>query len=242
MSCVLEKPKYFKYNGELVSLETPIVMGIINITDDSFYKDSRYRELDSILMRVEQIIEEGGSIVDIGAYSSRPGSQFPDFVHEKSKLLPALIEIRKNFPEIIISVDSFNSKIFRTIYDHIGEVIVNDITAGSQDPTLFDTVAELKLPYILMHMQGTPETMQENPDYKNIVKDILIIFSRQIQILKEKGIKDIIIDPGFGFGKTINHNYQLLNHFSDFTITELPLLAGVSRKSMIYKHLDISPE
>ncbi len=228
--------------GELIDLSSPKVMGILNITPDSFYDGGKYTTDKIILNQVEKMISEGCDIFDIGAYSSRPGADDVSEDQELNRLTNTLKLIRKKFPEIIISVDTFRSAIAKTVVKDFEVDIINDISAGDFDTNMFQLIAELNVPYIIMHMQGTPGNMQMNPYYDNVVEEIIQYFSEKVNQLKLLGVNDIIIDPGFGFGKTIEHNYQLLNHLDDFKLFELPVLVGVSRKSMIYKILDIQPK
>lgn len=228
--------------GELLDLTYPKVMGIINITLDSFYDGGRYISEESIVARINKMISEGCDMFDIGAYSSRPGALEVTEKDELQRLTNALSIIRNKFPNIIISVDTFRSKIAKAVVEDFNVDIINDISAGDLDADMFETIAKLNVPYIIMHMQGIPENMQNNPQYKNIVKEIIMFFSKKVDQLKLLGVNDVIIDPGFGFGKTIDHNYQLLKYLDDFKIFELPILVGLSRKSMLCKVLGIEPE
>jgi dihydropteroate synthase len=228
--------------GELIDLSFPKVMGIVNITPDSFYDGGKYTSAESLITKINKMISEGCDIFDIGAYSSRPGAQSVTEDEELKRLSIALKVIREKFPKILISVDTFRSNIARRVVQDFDVDIINDISAGEMDTRMFETIAELRVPYIMMHMQGTPENMQENPQYENIVKSIVMYFSKKIDELSLLGVNDVILDPGFGFGKTLDHNYQLLKHLDDFKIFELPILAGVSRKSMICKPLEINPQ
>ena len=227
--------------GELLDLNTPKVMGILNITPDSFYDGGKYFSDKDLLLQVEKMATESCDIFDLGAYSSRPGADKVSAGEEMNRLSAALKMIRKEFPNIIISVDTFRSKIAKNVVNDFDVDIINDISAGELDSEMFNTIAEIKVPYIMMHMRGTPDNMQNNPHYENVVKDIMIFFSKKLDELKKVGVNDVIIDPGFGFGKTVDHNYQLLKYLDDFKIFELPLLIGVSRKSMICKVLDVNP-
>jgi len=230
-------------HGKLIDISKPLVMGIINVTPDSFYGGSQFRLRYRIAKRAEQIINEGGSIIDVGACSTRPGSTSINEDQEIKRLVKAMEVIRKKFPNAIISLDTFRANVVKVIHTNFGVDIVNDISAGELDSKMFQTVADLKLAYILMHMKGTPKDMQENPTYNNdIVKELIAFFTQKVEILKLHGVKDIIIDPGFGFGKTLDHNYTLLKNLEAFKIFELALLAGVSRKSMIYKFLNTNPD
>jgi dihydropteroate synthase len=228
--------------GELFTLNEPKVMGVLNITPDSFYNGGKYNNEKEIISQVENFFSEGAAFVDIGAYSSRPGAVRISEEEELNRLVPVINILRRRFPDSIFSVDTFRSEIARKMVNDYGVDMINDISAGNMDPKMFDVIAELNVPYIIMHMQGTPQTMQDNPQYENVTKDILTFFAGKIQMLKLMGVNDVIIDPGFGFGKTINHNYELLIHLDDFKIFGLPILAGVSRKSMIWKLLGNSPK
>jgi len=234
--------KFINCNGNLVDLSEPSVMGILNITPDSFYDGGKYKTENFILNRVEQIINEGAKFVDIGAFSSRPGADKVEQSEELKRLNFALKIIKKKFNDIIISVDTFNSDIAKAVVKDYEVSIINDISGGNLDNKMFETIAELNIPYIIMHMQGNPKTMQTNPIYENITKEIIQFFSKKIELAKQLGIKDLIIDPGFGFGKTQEQNYELLINLDKFSIFELPLIVGLSRKSMIYKLLNTNPE
>lgn len=228
-------------NGKLLLLDTPKVMGILNVTPDSFYEGSRVNLETVILHRAAQQIEEGAAILDIGGMSTRPGAALVPVEEERRRVLAAIKPIVHRFPEAIISVDTFRAEVVRAAFE-AGATIVNDISAGSLDTQMYPTVAALGLPYILMHMQGTPQTMHLQPHYENLVQEILDFFIAELAKLRALGVKDIVLDPGFGFGKKIAHNFELLRQFHVFKMLDLPLLAGISRKSMIYKTLKISPE
>ncbi|MGP1476803.1 MAG: dihydropteroate synthase [Phocaeicola sp.] len=234
--------KYINVNGKLMDLNTPQVMGILNVTPDSFYAESRKQTEEGIINRVNQIISEGASIIDIGAYSSRPFADDVSPDEEMSRLRKGLSIIRKEVPEAIVSVDTFRSDIAKMCVEEYGVAIINDISAGELDKEMFPTVAQLGVPYILMHMKGTPQDMQANPMYDNLLKEVFYYFSEKLAALRDLGTKDIILDPGFGFGKTIEDNYKLLNNLQEFSIFDLPILVGVSRKSMIYKLLGTTPQ
>ena len=238
----MKTPLYINANGKLMDLSEPQVMGILNVTPDSFYAGSRGVTNGYILDRCHQILDEGASIIDIGAYSSRPNAQHISAEEEMSRLRTGLELIRKHYPEAIVSVDTFRADIARMCVEEYGVAIINDISAGNMDEQMFPTIARLGVPYIIMHMKGTPQNMQENPHYDHFLKEIFYYFSEKVQKLRDLGAKDIIIDPGFGFGKTIEHNYELMNHLEEFHLFELPILVGISRKSMIYKLLGITPE
>lgn len=234
--------KYINANGKLMDLSCPQVMGILNVTPDSFYAGSRQQTEMEISRRVLQIVEEGASIIDIGAYSSRPQAEHITPEEEMRRLRAGLEIIRRLHPGSVVSVDTFRVDVARMCVEEYGVAIINDISAGEMDKEMFHTVARLGVPYIMMHMQGTPQNMQMNPHYDNLLKEIFFYFAERVQKLRDLGVKDIILDPGFGFGKTLEHNYQLMNHLEEFSIFELPLLVGVSRKSMIYKLLGGTPE
>lgn len=234
--------KYININGQLMDLSHPQVMGILNVTPDSFYAQSRQQTEEGILSRVHQILEEGGNIIDIGAYSSRPNADHISTEEETKRLRHALNLIIREYPQAVLSVDTFRADIARMCVEEYGVAIINDISAGNMDAQMFSTIARLGVPYILMHMQGTPQNMQQHPHYEHIVQEVLYYFSEKVQQLRDLGAKDLILDPGFGFGKTLEHNYELLNQLEEFQIFNLPLLVGVSRKSMIYKLLGGGPE
>ena len=231
-----------RVNGQLMDLSTPKVMGILNVTPDSFYAGSRKETTSDIVNRVEQIITEGADMIDIGAYSSRPNAEHVSTKEEMARLRKGLEAIREVAPEAIVSVDTFRADVASMCVEEYGTALINDISGGQMDERMFDTVARLDVPYIMMHMQGTPQSMQQHPHYDNLLKEVFLYFARKVQQLRDLGVKDIILDPGFGFGKTMEHNYELLSHLEEFRIFELPLLVGVSRKSMIYRLLDITPQ
>lgn len=234
--------RYINVNGSLLDLSQPRVMGILNVTPDSFYAGSRTQTEAEIVRRVKQIVSEGAAIIDIGAYSARSNADNVSAREEMERLrmgLKILFEIQ---PDAVVSVDTFRADVARMCVEEYGVAIINDIAAGEMDADMFHTVAALNVPYIMMHMQGTPQSMQQHPHYDNLLEEVLLYFARKVQQLRDLGVKDIILDPGFGFGKTIEHNYELLSHLEDFRIFELPLLVGVSRKSMIYRLLDITPQ
>lgn len=235
-------PKYININGQLLDLSVPRVMGILNVTPDSFFSGSRNQTREEIAARAARILEEGADIIDIGAYSSRPNAEHITAEQEMERLRTALEIINKNHPDAVLSVDTFRAGVARECVKEYGVAIINDIAAGEMDADMFDTVAELNVPYIMMHMQGTPQNMQQQPHYENVVKEVFLYFARKVQQLQERGVKDIILDPGFGFGKTVEHNYALMAYLEDFRIFELPVLVGVSRKSMITRLLGVSPD
>lgn len=229
-------------NGRLFNLSEPQVMGILNVTPDSFYSGSRKQTEDEIESRVRQIIGEGASIIDIGAYSSRPNADDVSPSEEMERLRKGLSVIQRVAPNAIVSVDTFRADVAKMCVEEYGVGIVNDISGGMLDKDMFATVAKLGIPYILMHMQGTPQNMQQNPHYDDVVKEVFMYFAEKVQRLRDLGVKDIILDPGYGFGKTVEHNYELMNHQEELLEFELPLLVGISRKSMIYKALGITAD
>ncbi len=239
----MNKYKDFRINcsSKSLDLSTPKVMGILNLTEDSFYDGGKHNTLDSALQKLAKMLEEGATIIDIGAASSKPNSKLVSVEKEWSILSPILPIINKEFPKTVLSVDTFHSEIAKRSIDN-GVDIINDISAGELDKNMFQTVAGLQAPYIMMHMQGKPQNMQDNPNYKNVALEVMEYFKSKLQTLKELGVNNTLIDPGFGFGKTLEHNYQLLNHLNDFSILDIPLLVGVSRKSMVYKLLDLEPQ
>jgi len=225
--------------GHLIDLSSPKVMGILNITPDSFYDGGKYNSEKAIIKHVEQMLLEGATFIDIGAYSSKPGADFVSEDEELARILPIIAPILKEFPEALLSIDTFRSRVAKECIQ-MGAALINDISAGKLDDTMLNTVADLHVPYIMMHMRGTPQTMQKQTVYNNLVKDILFYFSERIAAARQIGIVDMIIDPGFGFAKTLEQNFELLNQLELFNMLELPLLVGVSRKSMIYKTLQNS--
>lgn len=234
--------KSINVKGKLVDLTSPKVMGIINITPDSFYEGSRFLEEKEYLDAAVRMAEEGADMIDIGGYSTRPGAGEVSISEEKDRVLKAVKLINKELPGIIISIDTFRAEIAMEAVLGCGAGIINDISGGEADPEMFGIVEKLNVPYILMHMKGTPGRMEKNPVYDDVVADILRWFGERIAILQSVGVKDIIIDPGFGFGKTVSQNFEMLRRLSDFSVAGLPVLAGVSRKSMIWKTLGIKPE
>lgn len=227
--------------GNLFVINQPVVMGILNINDDSFFSGSRYTAGDQLLLKAQQMIADGAAILDIGGQSTRPGSALISADEESARVIPAIEAIHKAFPEVIISVDTFYAKVAKEAV-LAGASIINDISAGALDEALIDTVAALNVPYILMHMQGTPQTMQNHPVYEDVCREVLDFFIQETAVLKSKGIKDIIIDPGFGFGKTAAHNFTLLKNLHLFKILDLPILLGISRKGFIYRTLNVNAE
>lgn len=233
--------KYFSINckGKLLSLKTPVVMGILNTTPDSFFDGGKYNSIDFALKQTEKMLNEGASIIDIGGYSSRPGADNIEAQEELDRVIPVIEKINKTFKEVIISIDTFRAKVALEAVN-AGASIVNDISAGDDDPDMVATVAALGVSYIAMHKQGNSKTMQLNPTYNGVTTDVLDYFIKKIQLLRQAGIKDVIIDPGFGFGKNRQHNYSLLKNLAAFKMLDCPILAGMSRKRMINEVLNIS--
>lgn len=227
--------------GRLLVVEKPIVMGIINVTPDSFYGGSRHQHTDEVLWTAEKMIKDGATILDVGGQSTRPGSEKLSADEELERVIEPLEMIVKNFPEAFVSIDTYYAKVAEQTID-AGACIVNDISAGSIDLMMIETVARLKVPYVLMHMQGKPETMQLHPEYENVTREVLDFMIKKTSELRQAGIIDIIVDPGFGFGKSMTHNFELLHNLSVFKMLKYPILLGVSRKSTIYKTLGITVE
>ena len=224
--------------GNLLDLNKPKIMGILNVTPDSFFDGGLYNTEKKVDIQVMKMIEDGMDILDVGGYSSRPGAKEISINEEIDRVIPVVKFIRKTYPELILSVDTFRSEVARNCLD-LGIDIINDISAGCIDKNILDVVAEYNCPYIMMHMKGTPQTMQINPEYENLIKELLIYFAKRIYLAREKGIIDIIVDPGFGFGKTLDHNYTIMKKIENFKLLDLPILVGISRKSFITKQLDI---
>lgn len=236
-----DKPGFINAGGKLIDLSVPKVMGIINVTPDSFYPGSRVTGNREIVESAAEMISEGADILDVGGYSSRPLADDVPAEEEKKRVLNAIRRIRDRFPDAIISVDTFRAEIaYEAVTGH-GVQIVNDISGGDADGEMFGLIAELNVPYVIMHMKGNPRNMQDNPEYDDVVAEILRWAGERINKLRRAGVRDIILDPGFGFGKTIKHNFDMLRRLGDFSIAGLPLMAGISRKSMIWKTLSISP-
>lgn len=233
--------KYLKTDSIFSRNSPPLIMGILNITADSFYDGGRYLSTKEYLIQAEKMIEEGADIIDIGAQSTRPGAIELSEVEEAEKLIQALKNIRQAFPEIMLSADTYRSHVAQQATE-VGADIINDISGGTMDENMFEVIAQLNIPYVLMHIQGTPQTMQTNPQYTNVTDEVKTFFKNQLDMLSSMGANKIIIDPGFGFGKTLEHNYALLNQLDQFREIDNPLLVGVSRKSMIWKLLNSSPE
>lgn len=233
--------KYINIKGKLLDLHTPIVMGILNITPDSFYAGSRNSTLTDAIEQAEKIISEGGTIIDVGGQSTFPTSTMLSADEELKRITPIVKEIRGKFPQAIISIDTFYSRVAQVAVEELGADLINDISGGQIDDNMFETIAKLNVPYILMHMRGTPQTMQQHTNYDNFIGDILYYFSEKVAKLNHLGINDVIIDPGFGFSKTLDQNYKLMANIKYFDIFELPLLVGISRKTMIHKLLNTTP-
>tara|TARA_R110001632_G_scaffold2297_8_gene10088 strand:+ start:3703 stop:4524 length:822 start_codon:yes stop_codon:yes gene_type:complete len=225
--------------GHLIDFSIPKVMGILNITPDSFYDGGKYKNESEILSQTEKMLTEGATFIDIGAYSSRPGAKHISEEEELQRIVPVVKLLLKQFPETLISIDTFRSKVAKETIE-TGSAIINDISGGTMDSNMFETVATLQVPYILMHMKGTPQNMQKNPRYENVTTELMSFFAEQIFKLRQLQLNDVLIDVGFGFGKTLEHNYQLLKDLALFKNLDVPILAGVSRKSMLYKPLNTS--
>jgi len=238
----IKRKNTINVGGELLDLSIPCIMGIINVTPDSFYDGDTLQSEYDMLERVEQMVAEGAVIIDVGSVSTRPGAEPVSTKEELERLIPAVKAIRKHFPEVIISIDTYRSWVAIRVLEEIGPVIVNDISGGSLDAHMFETIGKLQVPYIVTHIQGTPQNMQANPVYKDVVRDVSAELSESVRKLTRLGVNDILIDPGFGFGKTMFHNYQLLNRLDSFKVFQLPVVVGVSRKSMIWKVLETTPE
>ncbi len=227
--------------GKLIDCSYPKVMGILNLTPDSFYDGGNYKTPEDIIIQVEKMLTDGATFIDVGAYSSRPGATHITEAEELKRIVPIVRLLTSRFPEILLSIDTFRSSVARACIAE-GAALINDISAGEMDGNMFKTIGELNVPYCMMHMKGTPQNMQKQPEYSNVTQDILFYFSKKIAEARAHGINDIILDPGFGFGKTTKHNYKLLEELSLFKATKLPLLVGISRKSMIYNILSASPK
>ena len=231
-----------RIKGQLIDLSVPKVMGVLNVTPDSFYDGGRYTVKEKIVSKVEEMILEGVDFIDIGAYSSRPGAAVVSYGEELKRLSETMELLRAGFPESIISIDTFRSGIARKMVEEYEADMINDISAGDMDKEMFNTIADLQIPYVMMHMQGTPQNMQKNPKYDNVVKDVLAVFSGKIEELKLLGVDNVVLDPGFGFGKTLDHNYELMNGLGQFLVLNKPIMVGVSRKSIIGKLLGCTPD
>jgi dihydropteroate synthase len=231
--------KSLNIKGCLQSLETPLVMGILNVTPDSFYAGSRMQTEPAIRQRIETILEEGGTIIDAGGCSTRPDAAEVSAEEEMRRLAPALELLQKHCPDVAVSVDTFRAKVAQWAVEEYGVAMVNDISGGNLDPQMFETVARLRVPYILMHLRGTPQTMQQMTDYTDMMEEILLYFAEKVRTLRLLGVNDVILDPGFGFAKTTEQNYELMRRLPEFALFELPLLVGVSRKRMVCEVLDV---
>ena len=229
-------------NGQLLDLSVPRVMGILNITPDSFLQENRRQTEEEIAARVRQIVDEGGDMIDIGAYSSRPGAAGVPVAEEMERLRKGLHILRREVPDAIVSVDTFRADVAQMCISEFGVSMINDISGGDLDERMFETISRARIPYIITHMQGNPQTMQQNPQYENVLREVMLSLAAKVKRLHELKVNDVILDPGFGFGKSVEHNYELLAHLDEFDIFGLPLLVGMSRKSMIYKKLNITPE
>ena len=228
-------------NGQLLDLSTPKVMGIVNLTPDSFFEGSRAQTDVQVAERVRQLLSEGADMLDVGAYSSRPGADNLPVEEEMRRLREGLSALRKEAPDAIVSVDTFRADVAKMCIEEYGVSIINDIAGGELDSNMFATIARAHVPYIIMHMQGTPQNMQQAPHYEDVLKEVMLHLADKVKTLQDMKVNDIILDPGFGFGKTQAHNFELLAHLNEFDIFQLPLLVGVSRKSMVYKTLEITP-
>jgi len=237
-----DKLRYINAGGKLIDLSVPKIMGIINVTPDSFFSGSRYKTQEEIISAAAGMIRDGADIIDVGGYSTRPGAEDISADIEKKRLLEAVKLIKKEFPEAVISVDTFRADVAQEAVLDCGASIINDVAGGEADPAMFGIIEKLNVPYVLTHMQGTPRTMQVKPEYGNVVADVLKWLGQRIHRLRSAGVRDIIVDPGFGLGKSIDHNFEILRCLGDFRIAGLPVLAGVSRKSMIWKTLGNTPE
>jgi dihydropteroate synthase len=238
LDSVFQTNHTIRLRGNLIDLSTPLVMGILNTTPDSFYEGSRTFSVDTALERAGQMLAEGATILDVGGYSSRPGAADIPQAEELNRVLPVIESLTKHFPDVYISIDTFRAEVARQAVE-AGACMVNDVSGGSLDSQLFETVAKLKVPYVLMHMRGTPQTMKSLTGYEDIVKEVVDYFGQKVYLLRQLDIKDIILDVGFGFAKTIEQNYFLLKNLDAFKIIGLPILAGLSRKSLIYKKLGV---
>ena len=225
--------------GKLIDISSPFIMGIINVTPDSFYDGGKNNSIQAAINQVEKHLEEGAIVIDIGGYSSRPGADEVTEKEELNRTIPIIEAVLMAFPDTIISIDTFRSNVAKKAIE-AGAAIINDISAGDLDENMFSVVAEKQVPYIIMHMKGIPKTMQNNPNYTNIIQEIIYYLSKKIYTLRKKGVNDIIIDPGFGFGKTLEHNYEILGKLNNLQLLNAPVLAGISRKSIIYKLLNTS--
>ena len=239
---LFSKKKYINCNGTLLDLSTPKIMGILNITPDSFYDGGYYNDKEKALQQINKMVKEGADIVDVGSYSSRPGAEDIPVEEEWNRLHPLLKLVRDQYPNLILSVDTFRAEIAHKAVMEFGVDIINDISGGELDKNMFSEIAELDVPYIMMHMKGTPQNMKEKAHYDDMMGEITEFFAAKVEKMRQLGIKDIILDPGFGFSKNIEQNFFLLKNLKDFDLFGLPILVGLSRKSMIYKILKINPQ
>ncbi len=228
-------------DGKPLRTDEPLIMGVLNVTPDSFFAGSRAQREKTVLERARTILEEGGHFIDIGGYSSRPGAQDIPVEEERERVLPAIRAVKKEFPEARISIDTFRGEVARAALGE-GACMINDISAGTFDPSIMAVAGEQKVPYVMMHMQGTPANMQQDPSYEDLIGELVRFFAERKAVLYDKGVNDVIVDPGFGFGKTVRHNYSLMHHLEAFHVLDLPLMVGVSRKSMINKVLGTTPD
>ena len=234
--------KTINFRGQLLTLDKPLVMGIVNVTPDSFFDGGKYTYEQAIVERVREILDQGGTIIDVGAYSSRPGADDIPETEEIQRLDKALTAIRKEFPDVIISVDTFRPAVAKHVLENYNVQMINDIMGGGDDFVMYEVVAKYDVPYVLMHIKGTPQTMQNNPHYDDLMQEMIMYFSRRLDRLRKTYVRDVILDPGFGFGKTLEHNYELMNKLEYFkNLFDEPLLVGVSRKSMIFRLLGTTP-
>ncbi len=235
--------KTMNFRGQMVTFDSPIVMGILNVTPDSFYDGGRYTYEQAIAHRAQEILDQGGTIIDVGAYSSRPGAEDISQDEEMRRLDKALSAIRKELPEAIISVDTFRPQVAEMVLKDFGVQMINDIMGGGEDRKMYNVIAKWNVPYVLMHIKGTPQTMQQNPHYNDVVQEIILYFAERLHQLRGLHINDVVLDPGFGFGKTLDHNYQIMAKLEVFKqLFPEPLMVGISRKSMIFRLLNISPD
>lgn len=237
-----QKKKSLRFRDKIFILNKPIIMGILNITPDSFYTGSRIQKIDEAITTVENMVKNGATIIDIGAASTRPQAELVSPDEERTRLKPILFELSKQFPELWFSIDTYHADIAKMCVEEYGFYMINDISAYSIDQKMFNTIIELNVPYVLMHMQGNPQNMQKNPQYDNVENEVFQFFGKKMYELKAQGLNDIIVDPGFGFGKSLQHNYQLLKHLNNFKALNCPILVGLSRKSLVYKLLETTPE
>jgi len=238
----LKRKSSIQIDDRQIDLSIPVVMGIVNITPDSFFDGGKMEDEATMLNAVENMLKDGAAIIDVGAFSTRPGAPNISTKEELGRLLPAVQAIRKQFPDAVLSIDTFRSWVAARVMDEVGPIIVNDISGGTLDVKMFETVGKLKIPYILSHIKGTPQNMQDDPHYDDVIKDISSYFAEKVKRLTKCGATEIVLDPGFGFGKTLDHNYELLNRLDSFKVFQLPVMAGLSRKSMIWKALGVTAQ